>query len=73
MKISSILLFLSGVVFTIWCLIYFKPRLDAVDSDPMTVSPSGSMVAEWPIFVGIILIFVGSVFFYVATSEKKLK
>jgi len=73
MKITSILLFISGVLFTIYCLTYFKPRINAVDSDAMTISPAGHMVAEWPIFIGIILIFVGGVFFYVSVTEKKLK
>jgi uncharacterized integral membrane protein len=39
----------------------------------MTVGNSSSMVAEWPIFIGIILVFVGGVFFYVSATEKKLK
>jgi len=73
MKITSILLFISGIIFTIYCLTYYRPRINAVDSDPMTISPAGTMVAEWPIFIGIILVFVGSVFFYVSFTEKKLK
>jgi uncharacterized integral membrane protein len=52
---------------------YFKPRINAVDSDPMTVGNTSSMVAEWPIFIGIILVFVGGVFFYISASEKKLR
>jgi uncharacterized membrane protein len=71
MKITSILLFISGVIFTIYCITYFNPKINAADSDPMTVSPSGTMIAEWPIFIGIILIFVGAVFFYVSQTEKK--
>ena len=73
MKITSIFLFITGVIFTIGCLIYFKPNINAVDSDPMTIGPSGNMVAEWPIFIGIILTFVGAVFFYISMTEKKLK
>jgi len=71
MKITSILLFISGVIFTIYCVTYFNPRINAADSDPMTVNPSGGVVAEWPIFIGIILIFVGAVFFYISQTEKK--
>ena len=73
MKITSILLFITGVIFTIVCLIYFRPKINAVDSDPMTANPGGGMVAEWPIFIGIILVFVGAVFFYISMTEKKLK
>jgi uncharacterized membrane protein len=73
MKKISILLLTAGVIFIVGCLIYFKPTINAVDSDPMTVSPAGVMVSEWPIFIGIILTFVGGLFFYVSNSEKKIK
>jgi len=73
MKITSILLLITGVIFTIGCIIYFKPSVNAADSNAMTITPAGTMVSEWPVFIGIILIFVGGVFFYVSTTEKKLK
>lgn len=64
---------IAGIAITIFCLIYFSPRVNAVDSDPMTVSPGGGMVAEWPIFIGILTTFVGAVFFYISLTEKKVK
>lgn len=73
MKITSILLFITGVIFIVLCVTYFKQSLNVADSDAMTINPSGTMVSEWPVFIGIILVFVGSVFFYVSITEKKLK
>ena len=73
MKLTSIILFLSGVALTIYLIIYFRSVVNPVDSDPMTISRSGSQVSEWPLFIGIILTFVGGVFYYVAVTEKKSK
>ena len=73
MKLTSIILFLSGVALTIYLIIYFRSVVNPVDSDPMTISHSGSQVSEWPLFIGIILTFVGGVFYYVAVTEKKSK
>jgi len=71
MKITSILLFLSGIIITIGLIIYFRSVVNPVDSDAMTIDRSGNQVSAWPIFIGIIFTFVGGVFYYVAHSEKK--
>lgn len=71
MKRTSIIIFLAGVIITIYCIIYFRPILDVVDSDPMTVNPSGDKVAPWPLFIGIYTTFVGAVFYYVSHAAKK--
>lgn len=73
MKITSILLFITGIIVTIGLIIYFRSVVNPVDSDAMTIDRSGNQVSEWPLFIGIILTFVGGVFFYVALSEKKSK
>ncbi|BAU53400.1 hypothetical protein [Mucilaginibacter gotjawali] len=72
MKKFSILLFILGVIVTIGLIIYYKSVVNVVDSDSMTISPSGDMVAKWPIFVGIIMVFVGGVFFYISKYGKKI-
>ncbi|WP_295673068.1 hypothetical protein [uncultured Mucilaginibacter sp.] len=72
MKKFSILLFIAGVIVTIGLIIYYKSVVNVVDSDSMTISPNGDMVAKWPIFVGIIMVFVGGVFFYVSKYGKKV-
>ncbi|MDR3693934.1 hypothetical protein [Mucilaginibacter sp.] len=72
MKKFSILLFTAGVIVTIGLIIYYKSVVNVVDSDSMTISPSGDMVAKWPLFVGIIMVFVGAVFFYISKYGKKI-
>ena len=71
MKKASIFLIIVGVIVTIGLIIYFRSAVNPVDSDSMTISRSGSQVSEWPLFIGIILTFVGIVFYYVSSSEKK--
>ena len=72
MKKISILLFVAGVIVTIGLIIYFRSVVNVVDSDSMTIDRSGDMVAKWPIFIGIILVFVGAVFFYISKFGKKI-
>jgi len=72
MKKISILLFVVGVIVTISLIIYFRSVVNVVDSDSMTIDRSGDMVAKWPLFIGIILVFVGAVFFYVSKYGKKI-
>ena len=71
MKKISVLLFIVGVIVTIGLIIYFRSVSNPVDGELMTISRSGSMVSEWPLFIGIILTFVGIVFYYVSHYEKK--
>lgn len=71
MKKFSIFLFVAGIVVTIYLIIYFKTVVNPVDSDAMTIDHSGNQVSEWPLFIGIIMTFVGAVFYYVANNDKK--
>jgi hypothetical protein len=71
MKKISVLLIVVGVIVTISLIIYFKSVSNPVDSGSMTIDRNGSMVSEWPLFIGIILTFVGCVFYYVSHYEKK--
>ena len=71
MKKISVLLFIAGVIVTIGLVIYFRSEVNSVDSDPMVIDRSGAQVSRWPIFLGIIMWFVGSVFYYVSHSERK--
>jgi len=72
MKKISILLFIAGVIVTIGLIIYYKSVVNPVDSDSMTINGSGDMIAKWPLFIGIILVFVGAVFFYISKYGKKI-
>ena len=73
MRKISILLFILGLIVTVWLAIYFKSEVNPVDSDEITISGSGEMISKWPIFIGIILMFVGATFFYASFNEKKGK
>lgn len=70
MKKISIFLFIIGIIVTIGLVIYFKSVINVADSDPMTIDHSGGKVSQWPLFIGIILTFVGAVFYYVSHNEK---
>ncbi|WP_428330593.1 hypothetical protein [Mucilaginibacter sp.] len=70
MRKISIFLFIVGVITTIALIIYFKTVVNPVDSDSMTIDGSGNMIAKWPLFIGIILTFVGGVFFYASIDEE---
>lgn len=72
MKKVSILLIIVGIIVTIGLIIYFRSVVNVADSDPMTIDRSGNQVSEWPLFIGIILTFVGMVFYYVSHNEKKV-
>ena len=71
MKKISVILFVLGIIITIGCVIYFRTEVNPADSEAMTISRSGSQVSEWPIFIGVIFTFVGAVFYYASTHEKK--
>ena len=71
MKKFSVLLIVIGVIITIGLIIYFRSVSNPVDSGSMTIDRGGSMVSEWPLFIGIIFTFVGIVFYYVSHYEKK--
>ena len=73
MKKTSAVLFILGVIITIGLVIYFRSVINPVDSDSMTIDRSGSQVSKWPVFIGIILTFVGGVFYYVSHNEKKIR
>ena len=73
MKTTSIFLTLAGIAITIICLVYFRPALNVVDSDTMTINPGGGKTAEWPLFIGILTTFVGVTFYFVATHSKTAK
>lgn len=73
MRKISILLFILGLIVTVWLCIYFKSEVNPVDSDEITISHSGEMISKWPVFIGIILMFVGATFFYATFNQKKGK
>jgi uncharacterized membrane protein len=72
MKKFSILLFVLGIVITVGLIIYYKSVVNPVDAEVMDINPSGDMISEWPLFIGIICTFVGAVFYYVAQYGKKV-
>lgn len=72
MKKISIILFVVGVIVTVGLIIYYRSVVNPVDGELMTIDRNGNMVSEWPLFVGIILVFVGAVFYYVARFGKKI-
>jgi hypothetical protein len=71
MKKFSVLLIVVGVIVTIGLIIYYRSVVNPVDSGSMTIDRSGNQVSEWPLFIGIIFTFVGTVFYYVSHYEKK--
>ena len=71
MKKISILILIIGVIITIYCITYFKPYLNVVDSDTMTASPHNIRTSEWPLFIGLLTTFVGICFFFVSLAEEK--
>jgi len=73
MKATSIFITLAGIAITVFCLIYFKQGVNAVDSDAMTLNPKHAMTSEWPLFIGILTTFVGITFYFVATHDKTAK
>jgi uncharacterized membrane protein len=72
MKKFSILLFTLGVIVTVGLIIYYRSVVNPVDSESMSITPSGEMVSDWPLFIGIIMVFVGSVFYYISHYGKKI-
>jgi hypothetical protein len=72
MKKASVVILLVGVVITVGLVIYYRSMVNPVDADPMDINPSGAMIAEWPLFIGILTTFVGAVFYYVARYGKKV-
>lgn len=71
MKARSIIIIIIGLAVTIFCLYYFRPALDVVDSDPMNVNPHGIRAARWPLFVGILTTFVGFVFLFISFDDER--
>jgi hypothetical protein len=74
MKTTSIFITIAGIIITIACLIYFKPALDVVDSETMTVGgSSAAKTSEWPLFIGLLTTFVGITFYFVSTHDRTAK
>jgi amino acid transporter len=74
MKRNSIIIIIIGIAITIACIVYFKPALNPVDSDTMTVNSHGLRTSEWPLFIGLLTTFVGICFYFIgAADEKKAK
>ena len=73
MKRTSIIIIIVGVAITIACLVYFRPALNPVDSDTMTVNPQGVRTTEWPLFIGLLTTFVGVCFYFIGAGEEKKK
>ena len=71
MKRTSIIIIIIGIAITIACIVYFKPALNAVDSDTMTVNSHGVRTAEWPLFIGILTTFVGVCFYFIGVADEK--
>ena len=71
MKRTSIVIIIIGIAITIACIVYFRPMLNVVDSDPMTVTPHGEKTSEWPLFIGLLTTFVGVCFYFIGASEEK--
>ena len=71
MKKISILLVIIGILVIVYCLTYFHPLINAVDSDTMTANSHGVKTAEWPLFIGILTTFVGICFYFIGVSDEK--
>ena len=71
MKRTSIVIIIIGIAITIACIVYFRPMLNVVDSDTMTVTPHGEKTSEWPLFIGLLTTFVGVCFYFIGASEEK--
>jgi uncharacterized membrane protein len=73
MKKVSLLLIVIGIILIFIAIYYFRPALNPVDSDPMTINPTGTKTSEWPLFIGILTTFVGVTFYFVSTHDNKAK
>ena len=73
MKKISILLIIIGIAVIIYCLYFFHPLLNAVDSDSMSVNPHGVRSPQWHLFIGILTAFVGICFYFIGVDEEKKK
>ena len=74
MKTTSIFITIIGLAVLVFCLMNYKPALDVVDSETMTVWGSNpAKTSEWPLFIGILTTFVGVTFYFVATHDRTAK
>lgn len=71
MKKTSIIIIIIGIAVTIACIVYFRPMINPVDSDAMTVNPKGVKTSEWPLFIGILTTFVGVCFYFIGVADDK--
>jgi uncharacterized membrane protein len=71
MKRVSIVLTVIGIILIFAALYYFRPQLNPVDSDTMTINPQGVKTSEWPLFVGILTTFVGICFYFISVADEK--
>ncbi|MDB5133531.1 MAG: hypothetical protein JWP37_134 [Mucilaginibacter sp.] len=71
MKRVSIALTIIGIILIFVAIYYFRPALNVVDSDPMTVNPQGIRTTEWPLFIGILTTFVGICFYFISVADEK--
>ncbi len=62
MRRVSVILIVVGIVLIIAGGFFYKTQTSAADSRPTTVTLAGNKSFQWPVYTGIIVLFLGAIF-----------
>ena len=62
MRRASIILIIAGILLIVAGGFFYKTKTDAADSRPITVNLAGNKSFQWPVYTGVILLFLGATF-----------
>ncbi len=72
MRALSIVLLVAGIVLIIGGNFFFTKKDNPVDNRSLTVTTGGNKSFQWPVYTGIILIFVGGTFYLATRKSSKV-
>lgn len=73
MRRASIILIIAGLVLVIGGNFFFHKSDNAADSKAMTVTSGGTESFKWPVYTGVILLFVGGTFYMAGRKNSKVQ
>jgi uncharacterized membrane protein len=71
MRRVSIGLIIFGIVLIIAGNFFYKYTENSADSKPMTVNLNGKKSFQWPVYTGVILVFLGITFNIASRKNSK--
>ncbi len=73
MRKASIGLLIAGLILVIAGNFFYHKEDSPVDNKTMTVTAGGSKSFKWPVYTGVILLFLGGTFYLAGKNNSKVQ